>query len=175
MRSLKVENEQSYNPRGSKTVNGKHGESDRIGVRTALKNLPTASCPTGFEFRLAKRLDSSGSRTENRWYLSWAGAGLGFAAVIVFFIFTFDFSSGPTGGVMQAEAPQNSSAPVNPVMDDPATQVAVQTPSDATNETPVQSSTELAATPKDTSQRGKLPEGHYETVGGQNPSSSGGQ
>lgn len=154
-----MENDLNYQARGS---------SEPTSVRTALKNLPKVPCPTGFEYRLAKRLESSGSRTENRWYLSWAGAGLGFAAVIVFFIFTFDFNSAPTGGMTQTESQPNSAIQVNPVMDEPPAQVATQTPSETSpdvqaDETPAQ----LAATPKDSSQRAKLPEGHYETVGGQ--------
>jgi hypothetical protein len=155
--------EREQNPNGA--LNGATGTEDEtaehlLGVRRALRSLPQVSCPTGFDFRLERRLFGNERRSRNEsWSFGWLGAGLGFGLAMVLAFVVFDFGAVQNGPVKIAGS---GSAPTT-----------VQEAAPQMTTTPVQSSpTEdaqptLAAKPdtaKDKTKPGTLPEGAYQTV-----------
>ena len=139
-------------------------------VREALKTLPKANCPVGFEFRLERRLAGKPvGGTRSGWSLSWIGAGVGFATAMVLALFIFDFGSAPgTGPANITGSPttiKTSGVQVEQPADVAKTTIETSTPVT----TPEKTAEQLAAsqdTMKDKTKPGTLPEGKYETVGG---------
>ncbi|MCB1061030.1 MAG: hypothetical protein KDB65_12425 [Calditrichaeota bacterium] len=142
---------------------------DHQKVRDALRSLPKANCPVGFDFRLERRLAGNPvGGTRSGWSMGWLGAGVGFATAMVIAVFVFNFGSIP--GVSPANVAgtpsqvKTSGAPI----EQPAEMAK-------SNETPAQSTTiaeeseQLASkqdTSKDKTKPGTLPEGQYQTVSG---------
>jgi hypothetical protein len=145
----------------------KQESAGRVNVRTALSNLPKATCPVGFEHRLVRRLES-GNSGATKWYVPWAGAGLGFAAVVLFSVFTLNSETDTIKGGMTLQPKPEANVMTSTPADTPPIDVAIETqPVEAPATNPISTtSTELASTEKDSANqsRGQLPEGHYETV-----------
>lgn len=143
---------------------------DHQKVRDALRSMPKANCPVGFEFRLERRLAGKPvGGTRSGWSMGWLGAGVGFATAMVIAVFVFNFGSIP--GV----SPSNMAGTPNDVK---TGGVQIEQPADlakTTIEAPAQSTTidetgeQLASkqdTSKDKTKPGTLPEGQYQTVSG---------
>jgi hypothetical protein len=79
-----------------------HGEegttAELLRVRASLRALPRVACPTGFDFRLQKRIENGYEKAHERWFsrgwvLGWSGATLGVATALVIAIIAFDFNT----------------------------------------------------------------------------------
>lgn len=148
---------------------------NRVSVRTALSNLPKATCPAGFEHRLVRRL--AGKNEAPKWYVTWAGAGLGFAAVVLFSIFTLNSKTDIVNSGMVGEPKSATNVMTSTPTDAPAIDVAIETQKDDSKLTTPESATtpELASEKDSAAQnRGKLPEGHFETVNQSTPANGSG-
>lgn len=162
MRSLNV-----ISPDHNATSNGGNADPETSPVRNALRNLPKANCPVGFEFRLERRLAGKPvGGTRSNWSMGWLGAGVGFATAMVLALFVFDF------GAIPGTSPANMTGTPSPVkmggtqIEQPL-DVAKTTVTDPANSTTLESG-QLASTPdsmKDKTKPGTLPEGNYHTVG----------
>lgn len=131
-------------------------------VRSALKTLPKATCPVGFEFRLERRLAGKPvGETRKTSRSGWLGAGIGFATAMVLGVFLFDFGGGATispAGMVPTATKSNT------VIERPTTDQPLNTAQEGTKTT---SQEQLAATPdsmKDKTKPGTLPEGSYQVV-----------
>lgn len=78
------------------TRNGdEENDAGLMKVRVALRSLPKATCPTGFEYRLDRRLKGLEERPPlavRSWTSGWMGVGLGFACAAIIALFAFDFN-----------------------------------------------------------------------------------
>ncbi len=135
-------------------------------VRNALRSLPKANCPVGFEFRLERRLSGKPVReTRSGWQMSWLGAGFGVAAAMVLSFVVFDFGSVTgTSSAGISGSPMRSGVQIEQSVEVAKTNVETVAP----QTTPEQSPEQLVATQdsmKDKTKPGTLPEGNYQTVG----------
>lgn len=184
-----MENQGNQTPEeGGDWMNREPGVSaDLQAVRSALRTLPRARCPIGFETRLQRRImqDSTGRervRTSSNWSLGWTGVGLGFAAALVIAVVAFDFNFSGSGSVQMAGDPsatQPAGQQVPDVMASEAQEAAPsKVPETLRSTTPIlveEKPAEIAAVkPDSNSARAKeqqrvFPEGLYHTVGGNTP------
>lgn len=135
-------------------------------VRSALKTLPKATCPVGFEFRLERKLAGKPvGETRKSWSMGWLGAGVGFATAMVLAVFVFDFGGttiSPAG--MVPTATKSGSAVEQPATITPTTEQPMNM---AQEKATPKESEQLAATPdsmKDKTKPGTLPDGNYQVV-----------
>lgn len=145
---------------------------EQMRVRNALRTLPKANCPVGFEFRLERRLAGKPvGGTRSGWSLNWIGAGVGFATAMVLALFIFDF------GVIPGTNPANMTGSPTPVkmggtqIEQPVDVAKTTIETNTAVTAPEKTTDQLAATPdsmKDKTKPGTLPEGNYQTVGGGN-------
>lgn len=144
-------------------------DSAHMRVREALHSLPKATCPVGFEFRLERRLAGKPvGGTRSGWNMNWLGAGIGFATAMVLAVFIFDFGSIP-GTTSSGMIPTATKSGVS--IEQPATiTTSTEQPASVAQEKNAATATEqLASTPdsmKDKTKPGSLPDGNYQTVGG---------
>lgn len=79
------------------TRNGdEENDAGLMKVRAALRSLPNATCPSGFEYRLDRRLKGLEERpplAARSLTSGWMGVGLGFACAAFIALFAFDFDS----------------------------------------------------------------------------------
>lgn len=155
------ENNPGYAPNGAMGTEDETAEH-LLRVRRALRSLPQVSCPTGFDFRLERKLFGNEQRSRREsWGYGWLGAGLGFGLAMVLAFVIFDFGAVQNGPVKMAGA---GSVTQPTTVQESAPQMATTPASDkvAGEEQPA-----LAAKPdsmKDKTKPGTLPEGTYQTV-----------
>ncbi len=140
-------------------------------VRKALQTLPKANCPVGFEFRLERRLAGKPvGGTRSGWSISWLGAGVGFATAMVLALFIFDFGSAPGTNPANISGTPTTIKTSGVQVEQPADVAKTTIESTAPVTAPEKTAEQLAAsqdTMKDKTKPGTLPEGQYQTVGGQ--------
>ncbi|MFZ5434033.1 MAG: hypothetical protein ACOZB3_09700 [Calditrichota bacterium] len=155
-----------------RTPAGEEGISrDLLMVRAALQALPKVPCPTGFEFRLQRRIEGHTGRERSSsriWTWNWAGAGLGFAAAFVIAVFVFNLNTvTPTQAPIAAGEQTSPTATMKAAGENPAQPVEVE--SVTPNQQLADEQTTTTSVAKDSQavkQPTLLPENLYHTVGG---------
>lgn len=142
---------------------------EHLRVRNALHSLPKATCPVGFEFRLERRLAGKPvGETRKNWSMSWLGAGVGFATAMVLAVFIFDFGAipGTTPAGMIPTATKSGVSIEQPTQVTPSTEQPVNVAQETIEATKSDALASKQDTMKDKTKPGTLPDGNYQTVGG---------